>query len=74
MTTSHAQCQELHDALASAKAMLEPPQRDTATAQMQNVISMEEYDNTPNASPDIEAKIHELEQAIREAGCDPDYR
>ena len=58
-------CEELRDALNSARARLETP-RDSTTPMSLEVPS-------PGSDPindDVAAEIERLEQALREAGCE----
>ena len=62
---SAERCEELRDALNSARAHLEPP-RDSTTPMSVEVPS-------PGSDPindDVAAEIARLEQALREAGCE----
>lgn len=67
---SHEDCKHLHDALESARARLNPPQRDTTIPGAQSAIVMDPRDTTPDAREDVHAEIAQLEQAIRDAGCE----
>ena len=71
-TRAHEDCKELHDALKSLRARLEPPQRDTTYPGAYAPIPLDPGDTTPDASEETFAEIAELERAIRDAGCDPD--
>ncbi|MCK9486460.1 MAG: hypothetical protein M0R73_07135 [Dehalococcoidia bacterium] len=67
-------CKRLHEALTSLRSRLEPPQRDTTFPGAQSAVVMDPSDRTPDASADVHASIRQLEQAIREAGCDPNTK
>lgn len=65
------ECKPLHDALRDVRARLAPPQRDTSYQGAQAPIVLDPTDRTPDASDEVHIAIRQLEQAIREAGCDP---
>lgn len=63
-------CEDLRDALADARSRLDPPLRDSAVPLTQRVFSME-ADTTPDGSPELMAEIRQLEQSLRDMGCEP---
>lgn len=70
-TTDQERCQELRDALQSATAQLATPGRDTANPMSHTVPGTTDAgDTTPDARPELEHQIRELERALREAGCE----
>lgn len=69
--SDHSACQHLHDALADARSQLVPPNRDTAVAGYQTVHTLDAGNVTPDGDPALMAEIETLEQAIRDAGCNP---
>ncbi len=69
---NHTDCEDLHRALKDARARLDPPQRDTSFPGAQSAVVLDPGDRTPDASADVQQDIRSLEQALRDAGCDPD--
>lgn len=65
------QCETLQKALSDARARQSPPQRDTAATGAQHVIGLDPGDTTPDASPELEQQIANLEQELRDMGCEP---
>lgn len=62
-------CEELRNALDAARARLEPPQR-TASEGVQRMVVPDPGDTMPGGTPEVHRQIRQLEQALREAGCE----
>lgn len=65
------ECEALQKALVDLRARQSPPQRDSAVPGVQASHSFDPSDVTPDASPELEREISSLEQALRDAGCEP---
>lgn len=63
-------CEDLRNALEDARSRLDPPLRDSAVPLTQQVFSLE-ADTTPDGSPALMAEIRQLEQSLRDMGCEP---
>ena len=68
----HEDCKQLHEALKSLRASLDPPQRDTSYPGAFAPIAVDPGDTTPDASEETHREIEQLEQALRDKGCDPE--
>lgn len=66
-------CEELRKALRDARSRLNPPTSDVAPSSPQGpFIEANRGDTTSDAGPGLEQEIRQLEQALRDAGCEPD--
>ncbi len=65
------QCETLQKALADARASQTPPMREATIVGMQAAHPVDDTDVTPNASPDLEHDISNIEQELRDMGCEP---
>ncbi|MPZ99652.1 MAG: hypothetical protein GEU80_10020 [Dehalococcoidia bacterium] len=72
MATKAERCEELRDALKDARARLDPPARDSTFSGAQGAHNVDPRDMTPDADPGVWEDIRHLEQALREAGCEPE--
>ncbi len=74
MTTSEPaspeRCEELREALASARARLVPPRDAGFTESSTASVEMPAPTTDAPGDYDAEADIARLEQALREAGCE----
>lgn len=69
--SARASCEELREALDTARAQLEPPSRDaTLVSGVAGPVNLDPGDTTPDARPEVWARIHEIEAALRAAGCE----
>ena len=71
LTTAYANktCEELHAALAAAKASIESP-REHANTNISGAVEETGGMTEPaSAQPDLLKEIEDIEQAMREAGC-----
>lgn len=65
------ECEQLRQALQDASRLV-PPQRDTAAPGFSGPVSADPENVTPDASPQLEQEIANLEQRLRDIGCEPD--
>ena len=66
-----AECEDLRNALAGARSRLKPPLRESAVPLVQDVFALDEGDITPDGSPELHAEIENIEQSLRDIGCEP---
>jgi len=69
--THTADCEELRTALADARSRMQPPLRESAVPMTQDTFALDEGDHTPDGSPELDAEIRNLEQSLRDMGCEP---
>jgi hypothetical protein len=65
------QCETLQDALATARASQTLPMRDTAVSGIQGVEVLDPGDIAPSADPELAHEIRNMEQELRDMGCEP---
>jgi len=65
------ECSKMQDALASARARQTLPQRETAAPGFQAVHTADPQDIAPSATEDLGHDIRNLEQSLRDMGCEP---
>lgn len=64
------ECEQLRDALEAARARQTLPMRDSAVTGMQSTQVVDRTDLTPSASPELAHEISNLEQQLRDLGCE----
>ena len=70
--TTQERCNELREALQTAKAALEPPMQDAVVRGPGGVVAAGRLETGPVMSPELEEEIRSIEQALREEGCEPE--
>lgn len=65
-------CDELRDALRNVRSRLEPAMNDEVTTGSNDLAMVIDADLTPDATPQLEQEIRQLEQALRDEGCEPE--
>ena len=71
MTADTQRCEELRNALKDARARLNAPTHDSAFQGAQAARNIDPGDTTPDADPGVWEDIRNIEQALRDAGCEP---
>jgi len=61
-------CEELHEALAAARAAVEPPRMNMDT-DMNDIVRATGPTDPAVTQPDLLKEIEDIQQAMREAGC-----